>query len=252
MTHTTHELAALLSAGWENGIAFRDLPAELVPADIDAAYAVQDQLLCLRNAAIGGWKVGAKSPDDAIRCSPLPKDCLRESGATLSRRAFRPLGLELEIAFRFGRDFEPRPAAYSDEDVLGSIAQMAAAIEVVASRYREWPGVPPTAQLADLLNHGALVVGETVPYRADFPFATPEPSFTFGGHSVISGAACNPAGDPRRLLPRLVNHATQRAMALPAGTIVTTGSYTGMYFPGDAGSANGHIPGLPPVSVTFI
>ncbi|RDU96375.1 2-keto-4-pentenoate hydratase [Trinickia dinghuensis] len=248
----TQKLAALLAAGWDSGIAFGDLPPELVPTDIEAAYAVQDHFLHQRHVTIGGWKVGAKSPDAPIRCAPLPKACLQESGSTCSRPASRPLALELEIAFCFGRDFAPRAALYSDEEVLGSIARMGAAIEVVISRYREWPEVPPTAQLADLLNHGALVVGETVPYQGDFPFVTPNPSFTFEGHGVINGAALNPAGDPRQLLPRLVNHATQRGIALPAGTVVTTGSYTGMHFPGDAGVASGHIPGLPPVSVTLV
>ncbi len=251
MIHASQTLAARLDAGWQDGIAFDALPAELVPAGLDAAYAVQMQLLHARRAAIGGWKVGAKTPDGPIQAAPLPADGVHASGAALPRRAFQPLGLELEIAFRFGRDFAPRTAPYDAADVLAGIVQMAAAIEIVTSRYREWPAVAPLAQLADLQNHGALVVGEAVPYRADFPFLTPAPAFTFDADTIADGPAANPAGDPRRLLPWLVNHATQRGIALPAGAVVTTGSYTGMHFPRAAGIATGRFPGLPPVSVTL-
>ncbi|MGS0896058.1 2-keto-4-pentenoate hydratase [Burkholderia stagnalis] len=252
MTQAIHALAARLAAGWQDGIAFAALPPELVPADADAAYAVQMQVLHARHAAIGAWKVGAKQPDGPIQGAPLPDDCRHASGVTLPRRAFRPLGLELEIAFRFGRDFTPRAAAYDDDEVFDGIAQMAAAIEIVASRYREWPDVAPLAQLADLQNHGALVLGEMTGYRADFPFLSPEPAFAFDGQPIGGDApGRNPAGDPRRLLPWLVNHATRRDIALPAGTVVTTGSYTGMYFPKAAGAAVGRIPGLPPVVVTL-
>lgn len=252
MTQATHDLAVRLAAGWQHGIAFAALPSALIPADADAAYAVQAQLLAERRAAIGAWKVGAKQPDGPIQGAPLPDDCRHASGVTLPRGAFRPLGLELEIAFRFGRDFAPRAPAYADDEVFDGIAQMGAAIEIVASRFREWPDVAPAAQLADLQNHGALVLGEMTGYRADFPFAAPAPAFTFDGHDIAGTASgTNPAGDPRRLLAWLVNHASRRGIALPAGTVVTTGSYTGMYFPRAAGTAVGRIAGLPPVSVTL-
>lgn len=250
--HATHDLAARLVAGWQHGIAFATLPPELVPASADTAYAVQARILAERRAAIGAWKVGAKQPDGPIQCASLPDDCRHASGVTLPRGAFRPLGLELEIAFRFGRAFAPRADAYADDEVFDGIAQMGAAIEIVASRYREWPDVAPAAQLADLQNHGALVLGEMTGYRADFPFVAPGPAFAFDGQDIVGAASgTNPAGDPRRLLPWLVNHASRRGIALPAGTVVTTGSYTGMFFPQAAGTAAGRIPGLPPVSVTL-
>lgn len=244
-------LAARLVAGWQDGIAVAELSPELLPQSAEAAYAVQAQILRERNAAIGAWKVGAKGPDAPIQGSPLPKDCLHFRGVTLPHRAHRPLGLELEIAFFLGHTFSQRANAYSAEEVLEGVSYMAAAVEVVASRYREWPAVDANAQLADLMNHGALVLGEIAAYRADFPFTTPELSFEFEGQSIVNQVPANPAGDPRRLLPWLVNHATQRGITLPANTIITTGSYTGMHFPPGPGSALGRIQGLPPVSLTL-
>lgn len=251
---STETLAERLAAGWQSGIAFAELPHALIPTSAEAAYAAQAQLLIARGTSIGAWKVGAKGPDAPIQGSPLPQSGLHFHGATLPQRAFRPLGLELEIAFCFGRAFAARAQAYDAAEVLGGIAYMAAAVEIVTSRFHEWPAVDRFAQLADLQNHGALVMGEVVAYRADFPFVAPSLSFTVNSRSVVDGTPANPAGDPRRLLPWLVNHATQRGMTLPSGTLVTTGSYTGMHFPDTATGPNavlGRIDGLPPVGFTL-
>ncbi|WP_454724940.1 MULTISPECIES: 2-keto-4-pentenoate hydratase [Cupriavidus] len=245
------ELARLLAHAGGDGLRFADVPAALLPPDADAAYAVQAEVLRQRGTGIGGWKVGAKSATGPVQGAPLPADCVHAGPAALALGGLRRPGLELEIAFRFGRAFAPRATPYADAEVLDGIESVAAAIEVVASRYREWPAVDKLAQLADLQNHGALVVGDYVRYQPGYPFLHPALSFTFGGADVAGGAPANPAGDPRRLLPWLVNHCAARGIALGDGTVVTTGSYTGMYFPQQAGVALGTIAGLPPVALTL-
>jgi 2-keto-4-pentenoate hydratase len=223
-----------------------DTPS-VAPADANASYTIQHELLDALGATIGGWKVGAKSPGGTAQCAPLPAADVRPSGARLSRCHFLPLGLELEIAFKFDRAFEPRADPYLDEEVLGAIGAMAAAIEVVSSRYAAWPNVEKLLQLADLQNHGALVVGEFRAYDADYSFSEPELDFSFEQALVTNEAAINPAGDPRTLLPWLVNHVTQRGITLTPSMVVTTGSYSGMFFPKSAGAATGTISGFLPV-----
>jgi 2-keto-4-pentenoate hydratase len=228
------------------------LSPELVPADMSAAYAIQHELLASRGARIGGWKIGAKSAEGAIQGAPLPATDLHVDGMHLPHAHYKPLGLELEIAFRFGRRFEPSAKAYHEVEVLEAVDSMAATIEIVASRFAQWPNVDKLAQLADLQNHGALIVGEFAKYRRDFPFVAPALDFTFGGQDVLKTTPSNPCGDPRRLLTWLVNHCTQRhGIAVTPDMIVTTGSYTGMFFPQTAGTARGRIEGLGPVSVTL-
>lgn len=220
-------------------------------ADAHAAYAVQHEILRSRGDSITGWKVGAKSPGGPIQCAPLPSPDMRPDGARLSRRDFVPLGLELEIAFRFERAFEPNEAVYSDDEVMGSIGSMAATIEIVSSRYAAWPDIDKLLQLADLQNHGALIVGEFSRYDERFPFTTPGLQFTFDHADITRGTPGNPAGDPRSLLPWLVNHITGRGITIMPEMIMTTGSYTGMFFPQAAGTATGTIHGLPPVSLVL-
>ncbi|WGS54696.1 2-keto-4-pentenoate hydratase [Paraburkholderia sp. D15] len=250
----TTSLSQRLADARRDHITLDALPSDL-PADAEAAYAIQHALLDASGHRIGGWKIGAKSHDGPIQGAPLPVADLHADGARLPRAQFAPLGLELEIAFRFARRFEASAAPYSEADVRAGIGSIGAAIEIVASRYTAWPGVDKLAQLADLQNHGALIVGEFSAYRDDFPFVAPTLRFSFDGHDIVqteaANAPANPAGDPRRLLTWLVNHATSRGIAVTPEMVITTGSYTGMYFPRQAGSASGRIEGLAPVGLTL-
>lgn len=251
MQNMTTTLSQRLADARGNHLTLNALPLEQTPTDSAAAYAIQHAILRELGAPIGGWKIGAKSDSGPIQGAPLPARDLHADGARLPREAFAPLGLELEIAFRFGRRFESSTTPYSEAEVHAGIGSFGATIEIVASRYAEWPNVDKLAQLADLQNNGALIVGQFTPYREDFPFVAPSLQFSFEGQDVVEATPANPAGDPRRLLTWLVNHATSRGIAVTPEMVVTTGSYTGMFFPRSAGTASGRIEGLAPVSLTL-
>lgn len=246
--------ARFIAARTENGAdgALDTLAPELRPASADDAYDVQHATLRALGAAIAGWKVGAKSVDGPAQGAPLPSPGVFRRPATLPRSAFVKPGLELEIAFTLGRRFDAHSGPYGDAAVIGAIESVHAAIEVVASRFRAWPDVDKLWQLADLQNHGALVVGEGVRYDAAYPFVEPGMRFTFHGESAFAGEPANPAGDPRRLLAWVVNHSVARGIAVEAGTVITAGSYTGLYVPSSPGVARGEIDGLPPVQLALV
>ncbi len=121
----------------------------------------------------------------------------------------------------------PGTPAATEAEVLSSIGGMGAAIEIVSSRLAGWPDGSKLTQLADLQNHGALVIGEFIYYRDDVDFINPAAYLQLDGRDIFSGPAANPAGDPRRLLHWLVKHCNAQNIALPAGTVVKAGSYTG-------------------------
>lgn len=241
------ELGHLLSDAYSQQAMLAIVPPELEPADSDAAYLAQQAFLRRSRASIGGWKVGAKSETGTIQGAPLPLSGIHPASSVLRRSGFALLGLELEIMFCFDCDFKPRAAPVSDEEVLECISAVGVAVEIVSSRLAGWPDVPKLNQLADLQNHGALVIGELSDYRADFNFRRPDAHLTFNGADVFKGQGVNPAGDPRRLLSWLVNHCSARGIAIPGGTVITAGSYTGMYFPQETGLVIGQIAGLPPL-----
>ncbi|BAN27338.1 2-keto-4-pentenoate hydratase [Caballeronia insecticola] len=227
------------------------LPEGARPSNADEAYAVQAETLRLIGVNIGGWKVGAKSSDGPIQGALLPADGVHRSGAHLAMDAFGRAGLELEVAFTLGRRFEPNRGPYDDAAVLDAIESVHASIEVVASRFAAWPDIEKPWQLADLQNHGALIVGEGVPYDAAFPFVAPAMTFTSNGVPLFHATPANPAGDPRRLLAWTVNHSVSHGFAVERGTVITAGSYTGIAFPDTPGHVVGTIAGLPPVELHF-
>jgi 2-keto-4-pentenoate hydratase len=249
---TIETLSQRLAAARREHQTLDALPAELIPADANAAYAIQHEILQLSGAEIAGWKIGSKSATGPIQGAPLPDHDVYRSGVNLRHDAFTPLGLELEIAFRFGRRFEVASEPYSEAEVHAGIESMGPTIEIVASRFADWPNVDKLAQLADLQNNGALIVGEFIPYRDDFRFVAPSMQFTFAGENVVRATPANPCGDPRRLLTWLVNHcAVDRGIAVTPEMVITAGSYTGMFFPQSTGTAHGRIEGFAPISVTL-
>ena len=245
-------LAQLLVDAHRERSPLGEFDADLQPADKDAAYQIQQEILRLRGVKPGGWKIGSKSHTGPIQGSPLPQNCLFASASQFDRAAYPPPGVELEIAFRFNREFAPRDETYSDEEVMAGIGEMAATIELVSSRFAAWPKIEPLTQLADLLNHGALIVGEFVPYEDGFDFVNPTLELTLNGASIVPSAVANPAGDARRLLPWLVNHHTRQGLTVPKEFVITTGSYTGIFVAESAGEVSGKILGLPAISLTLV
>ena len=244
----TEELGYLLGDAYTQRARQVQVPPRLALQNSDEAYFAQQAFLQRHQLAIGGWKIGAKSDDGPIQGAPLPRQGIHASGTNLARSSFPVLGIELEIMFRLNRDFSPWSAPVTDADVLSSIGPIGASIEIVSSRLAGWPDVPKLHQLADLQNHGALIVGAWTDYRADMDFCRPQARLQWNGETIFDGPGANPAGDPRRLLPWLVAHCQDQGIALPAGTVITAGSYTGMYFPKEPGPVTGKIAGLPPVT----
>jgi 2-keto-4-pentenoate hydratase len=217
------------------------------------AYEVQRLTIDALGGHIGGWKVGAKSPEDSPQYSPLPASCLFDSGASLRRGNYQFVGLELEVAFEFRDAFVSSHGPYAPEAILDKIANVAATIEIVDSRFRHWPNVDRLLQLADMQNHGALIAGSRKKYDPAIQLTNPRAHFECGGHTIFSGPATNPAGDPRHLLVWLVNWCVQNNLRVAPDTVITTGSYTGMYRVDGtvAAEVNGEIEGVGSVSFTL-
>lgn len=214
--------ASLLLAARERGagIPWRDV----LPADRAEAYAIQDATLA-RLGPIGGWKVGAKSPEAEPTAAPLPAGGILASGVALTGPAWRLRGVEAEVALRVARDVVGGMVTPDSFDAVFS------AIEVVETRLADFVGSDPLAQLADLQSHGALVLGAPSAIRPEeLDLREIEAEQRFGGQVVAATRGGNAARDLWRLLHWLAAHCEARGQPLRAGQIVTTGSMTGMLF----------------------
>jgi 2-keto-4-pentenoate hydratase len=198
------------------------------PLDADTAYAIQDATLA-QIGPIGGWKVGSKGAGTQASCAPLPAAGIYASGSVLSGPQWSRRAIEAELAFRLGKDFDPGDRLPSREELLDAFDAMLPLIEVVETRLAATPCEEPLVSLADLLSHGALVLGKAVPLPAEAPDVRKlTATLYFDDRQVEHMTGTNPAGDIWPMLAWLARHCSLRGTPLKKGQIVTTGTCTGV------------------------
>lgn len=220
------------------------------PRNDAESYAIQDaQMRTLGD--IGGWKVGARSPDTEPTCAPLPAALVLSSPQRFAPGRFPLQLVEAELGFTIGHDLPPRPAPYTELDLVEAIASVHATIEIIGSRFRDFRKIDGQSLLADFLNNGALVVGpgRTSNVHVDQTRAALEVYFDDRLELEIIGG--NTAGDVFRLLVWLANHAMHRVGGLRKGQVVTTGSCIGMRRAPPSTQVRAVFPGIDSVEATI-
>ncbi len=198
----------------------------LVVGDAATAYAVQDAQLH-RLGPVGGWKVGSKGDGSTPACAPLPLAGILPSGVQLTGPQWRMRGLEVELALRVGRDYDPGDRLPDEMELRGVFDAILPAIEVVETRLGQQPCGNPWAAMADLLCHGALVTGQPQPLPDTLALATTVASLHIDGQQKAHTTGGNPA-DLWPMLAWLARHCSLRGLPWRAGQIITTGSCTGL------------------------
>lgn len=233
MTTLDAAVQALLQARQGQTVAAPALP------DAATAYAVQAGVA----AALGwfadgtprSWKSGGASRQAVQTHAPLPPAGVWASPAAAGAWPFRLRGIEAEVALRLARPVDAALAATLDlAGARALVDAMCVSIELVDARWAEGLDAPPLAKLADLQSHGALVLGAWVPF-ADRDWAAQRCTLQIGNQPPQTFTGTHSMGDPAWVLPAWLRHATQGGAVLPAGTVVTTGTWCGLPLaqPGD-------------------
>lgn len=208
----------------------RPLAAALqTPEEAYAAQAAVAQALDGAGPAVAQhWKSGGPSRDATLTHAPLPATGVRASPADMRDLHFNLRLIEAEVALRLGQAVTPALAStLTPEAATALLDGMTVSIEVVDSRWQDLPQVPPLLKLADLQVHGALALGAWVPFVArDWSAQTCE--VTVGTQAPQRFAGTHSLRDPAWLLPTWLRHATRHGQTVPAGTVVTTGTWCGM------------------------
>jgi 2-keto-4-pentenoate hydratase len=226
------------------------LPEDCRPADLGDAYAIQRLVFADLGGAAAAWKVGAGSPDATPACAEIAAATTFGDGAALPANMFNLVGAEAEIAYRLGRDLPPRAKAYSLDEVKAAIESAHPVIEVSDTRFVAWASQNRPSHVADQLNHGALAIGAASARPADVDPARQRAMMKVNGEVRADRVGGNPAGDPLRLLVWLANSGSRGAGGLRAGSVVTTGSLTGVIFVNPPVSLAAELPGLGTVRIT--
>jgi len=224
------------------------LPPELRPASEADAYEIQ-RLTMAALGPIGGWKVGAAGPAAAPNCAPMPRSGLHTGPAQLPDDGFTTRDIESEMAFVLRQDLPVRDTPYTREEVAAAIAHCHPGIEVVQSRFADPDAAGTLSVLADLIRHGAYVLGPAIAEWQMIDFSHVEVCQTVAGTELRRTG--NPAGDMMRLMVWLANEGARWAGGLRAGQVVTTGSWTGMTKAPHHAEVTAHFTGLGRVSLRF-
>lgn len=225
----THaELARALVIARRQGARLDASPWTSVVKTAQDAYAVQEAVLgALDGQPAAAWKSGGASRDATLTHAPLPRAGLLRSGATLAPLASGRRIVEAEIALKLGRDVTAQDAAHFTHEAVGEwVSAFAPVIEVVDSRWTQGLDCGALLKLADHQGHGALVLGEFVPYRP-VDWTAQVCSVTLGATTRTS-VGTHALHDPTWLLPIWLRHATRHGATMAAGTVVTTGTWCGL------------------------
>lgn len=223
-----YQAAEILLKARREVMPIHHLPEDLRPGSLDEAYVLQD-IVAEAMGRIGGWKVGALSPDATPLFGPMPLwGGYAASGSRISPTFKRLRGIEAEIAFCLGNDLPPRAEPYTRQEITDAIASAHPAIELLESAYYDPDAVDRLSMIGDLQMHGGFVYGKPYADWKNCDLTQESVNVAVDGALRFEGKASNPAGtDLLRLVTWLANEGSYRTGGLKAGQWITTGSWSG-------------------------
>lgn len=205
--------------------------------DAAEARAVQNALAIVRKWWPAGsvpryWKSGGPARDAALIHAPLPETGVHidTDVAPAPVQVFHMRGVEGEIALRIGQDITAEQAAALTPDSAREVVDACAvAIEFVDSRWREGLQAPALTLLADGQCHGGLALGPWIDFaplrQHDWSQQTCTLQINADPAQRLTGS--HSLQDPAWLLTQWLQHVTTHYGTVTAGTVVTTGTWTG-------------------------
>jgi 2-keto-4-pentenoate hydratase len=208
-----------------------------------------------RGRSRAGWKVGLTSGEVRDSFGPgvrpfgfLLDERVFASGATIDLRKVSRAGLETELCFRIGARLSG-PGVDADE-VARAVESVAAAFEINEGRIEgpQEPGI----RVADNLTQWGVVLGEPVspvPNRAVFDSTVS--TLSRDGELLQSVPAAGHIDDHFLSIARLAHQLSKFGLAVEAGDLVITGSFTRVRPGLPSGAYVGNFAGIGEVRVHF-
>lgn len=240
---------ALLSAR-ASKTAFDPTSHPSQPSELSDVYAIQAAVAAARGP-VGGWKVGAPSPQAQASFAPLAKTGICATGTRLADDGSRLRGIEVEVAYRLAADLPARSTPYTIDEVSDAIDSAMAVIEVVESRLLDREQAGAMWMLSDNQSHGELIVGQPISAWQNLPLAEVAVRLTFGDDVIVDRNCRNAGGHPLDMVVKLANLCGTHCGGLLAGQVVTTGSLMGIECAPENALVSATVGGLGGVSVQF-
>ena len=240
-----------------------ELPEDLMPVDVPAAYQAQAQLVDrLCNHWFGeraGYKI-ALTNDAAQRMLGIPHPVygslisarVHESGVTLAASDYVVRVIEVEFGFLMGADVPSATKPYDHLSIAAFVDQVYPAIELVEYHFASIDRVTAESLAADNAIHGAWVRGAAIPNWRDLDLAAQPTRLLVNGEESLTGAGHRVLGHPLEGAAWLANELPRHDRTLQAGDYVTTGVTTDAVYYAQAGDhLVGDFPGIGTVELRF-
>ena len=245
----TQEAARLFVDARASGILLDRLPERSRPRSAAEAYDIQLATAARMNESVAGWKV-ALSDDYELLFAGLLHSRIFADGATIPARDMQMVGVEAEIAFRFDQPLQPRQQAYERAEIQALVTAFPA-IEILDSRFRDYHGASAIDRAADFMSNSGFVGGAPRDDWRSFDLSRLEARLLIDGVQSVRTVGGHAAGDA--LIPAIaLANALRHSTGIPAGHVVTTGTYTGLKFIEENRAVEVQFVGFGDVSCRFI
>ena len=224
------------------------LPDTCRPKNEDEAYAIQQAVTDRLTLPLIGWKIGAAS--NAVAAAEgaaqavsgrLFTPHVRRSPAIMGDHLFTSFrNCEVEFVFRIGRELPVRTGSYTKEQVADAVDAIYPAIEIGDSRLIDRATAGMLAVCADNAGGTELVLGDEISAWHHLDLANHRGVLWINDQEVAHGYGREVMDDPLNSLVWLVDQQMGWGHSVPAGSLVATGTCTGINIAqsGDAVTAN--------------
>ncbi|GAX91269.1 2-keto-4-pentenoate hydratase [Effusibacillus lacus] len=237
MTLPIDEIASRLEQAWQTRVPIQPLSEESGLCTVEDAYAIQQSWVRRRLATgdrITGRKIGLTSkamqqmmgvdePDYGVLLNSFSIPVTRGVGEVDMSRLLQPR-VEGEIAFLMKKPL--RGPGVTINDVFNATEAVAAAVEIVDSRIRDWK-IKLVDTVADNASSGAYALGSWHTRWQDLDLALAGMVLYVDGRIQSVGAGAAALGHPAVCVSWLANKLGEMGEGIEAGDIVLSGALAG-------------------------
>ena len=228
------------------------LPPELMPADLEEAYAIRQAFeeigIASGRGTVAGFKIGLTTPIMQKLCG-VDEPCygaifageVHHRRAELAVRNYCRLGIETEIAVRLGEDL---PHGGDRERVAAAVESVMAAIELLEDLRHDYKRLSAAAMVAGNVWNAGVVLGAPVADWRRLDLARLSARLTINGSEIGTGKGGDVMGNPMNALAWLADKRAAQGTPLKRGTVVMTGSMVPIQFPAAGDRAVVEVEGL--------
>ena len=215
------------------------LPAELCPAGLEEAYAIQREFQKIEEArgrgTVAVYKIGLTTPVMQKICG-VDEPCyglmfaseVHQGRAEISAREYCRIGIETEIAFRLGDDL---PQGGDRSRVAAAVESAMAAIELIEDLRFDYKRLDAAALVAGNVWNAGAVLGAPVSEWRGLDFARATARLSINGREIGSGQGGEVMGHPLNALAWLADKLAAAGTPLRRGMVVMTGSMVPIQYP---------------------